>query len=138
MRQNNLTIMHDKYAPYWAITLIILLGTGLSTIWFDLGAFCKGYVLDIVGPAWAYILFRGLYTTNVDNLWTRFFTPNRTLIIFLIGCFGIETLQYFKIYDSTFDFWDLLAYISILMPLFVIDRRIIRKIKKTPGNDKYM
>lgn len=138
MRQNNLTIMHDKYAPYWAITLIILLGTGLSTIWFDLGAFWKGYVLDIVGPAWAYILFRGLYTTKVDNLWTRFFTPNRTLIIFLIGCFGIETLQYFKIYDSTFDFWDLLAYISILMPLFVIDRRIIRKIKNTPGNHKYM
>ena len=130
--------MHDKYAPYWAITLIILLGTGLSTIWFDLGAFWKGYVLDIVGPAWAYILFRGLYTTKVDNLWTRFFTPNRTLIIFLIGCFGIETLQYFKIYDSTFDFWDLLAYISILMPLFVIDRRIIRKIKNTPGNHKYM
>ncbi|WP_299582976.1 hypothetical protein [uncultured Sunxiuqinia sp.] len=127
--------MHDKYAPYWAIALILLLGTGLSTIWFDLGAFWKGYVLDMVGPAWAYVLFRGLYTTTVDNIWTRFFTPNRTLIIFFIVCFGIETLQYFKIYDSTFDFWDLLAYISILTPLFVIDSRIIRKIKNTPQNN---
>jgi hypothetical protein len=129
--------MHDKYAPYWAITLIILLGTGLSTIWFDLGAFWSSYLLDLVGPAWAYILFRGLYTAKADNIWTRFFTPNRTLIIFLTVCFGIETLQYFKIYNSTFDFWDLLAYISILIPLFLIDTRIIRKIKNTSHNKKH-
>ena len=126
--------MHDKYAPYWAVILIILLGMGLSTIWLDLGNFWKGYVLDMVGPAWAYILFRGLYTAKLNNIWTRFFTPNRTLIIFLTICFGIETLQYFKIYNSTFDFWDLPAYISILIPLFLIDTRIIRKTKNTPPN----
>jgi len=129
--------MHDKYAPYWAITLIVLLGTGISTIWFDFGAFWSGYVLDMVGPAWAYILFRGLYTEKAENIWTRFFTPNRTLIILLTVCIGIESLQFFKIYDSTFDFWDLLAYISILIPLFLIDTRMIRKIKNTPHNKKY-
>lgn len=37
---------------------------------------------------------------------------------------GIETMQYFSIYEATFDRWDLLAYISILVPLYVIDRRL--------------
>ena len=60
---------------YWAITLVILVSSGLATIWIDLGDFWKGYVLDMAGPAWAYILFRGLYTKKTDNIWTRIFTP---------------------------------------------------------------
>jgi len=130
MEQDSLKNVHDKYAPYWAILLIILCGIGLLTIWIDLGPFWKGYVLDMVGPAWNYILFRGLYTAKADNVWTRFFTPNRTLVLFLIVCFGIETMQYFKIYNSTFDLWDFLAYISILFPLYLIDIRITRKGEK--------
>ena len=112
---------HDKYAPYWAITLLLLCGTGISTVWFDLGDFWKGYVLDMTGPAWNYILFRGLFTAKADNAWTRFFTPINTLIIFLFVCFTIESLQFFKVYDATFDPWDFPAYISILIPLFLID-----------------
>ena len=115
---------HDKYAPYWAIALVVLGGTGLATIWVDLGAFWKGYVLDITGPAWNYILFRGLFTSYTNNVWTRFFTPKRTLTIFLLVCFGIETMQFLNIYDSTFDLWDLLAYVSILIPLFFIDLKL--------------
>jgi hypothetical protein len=127
MNQETLKKLHDKYAPYWAATLFVLLITGLSTTWFDLGGFWKGYVLDMAGPAWAYVLFRGLYTAKADNVWTRFFTPKRTVIILLAVSFGFETLQYFKVYDSTFDYWDLLAYASILVPLFLIDLTIIRK-----------
>ena len=121
MRKNDAKLLHDKYAPYWASTLIILLGIGLSTVWFDLGPFWSGYVLDMVGPAWAYILFRGLYTAKTDNIWTRFFKPNRTFVISLGACYGIETLQYFEIYHSTFDFWDYPAYFSLLFPLYLID-----------------
>ena len=123
MEQSSLKIMHNKNAPYWAIALLIFGTVGLSTIWIDLGNFWKGYVLDMTGPAWNYILFRGLYTAKANNIWTRFFTPNSTLIIFLLVCFMIETLQYFKIYDSTFDPWDLLAYVSILIPIFLLDIR---------------
>ncbi|MFC1731071.1 hypothetical protein ACFL6I_12125 [candidate division KSB1 bacterium] len=126
MEQESIKRRHDKYAPYWAIALFVFGGTGLSTIWIDLGAFWKGYVLDIVGPAWNYILFRGLYTAKVNNAWTRFFTPNRTLIIFLFVCVGIEALQYFNVYHSTYDKWDLLAYGSILIPLYLIDSKITR------------
>ncbi len=136
MEKENIKRRHDKYAPFWALALIVLGGIGLATVWIDLGSFWKGYVLDMTGPAWNYILFRGLYTEYADNFWTRFFTPNRTLIIFLIVCFGIETLQYFKIYNSTFDLWDLLAYISILVPLYFIDSGIYRKTKKYATQQK--
>jgi len=64
----------------------------------------------MTGPAWNYILFRGLFTAEANNAWTDFFTPVRTLVIFLLVCFGIESMQYLKIYDSTFDTWDLLPY----------------------------
>jgi|GEM_PF-645025 len=117
---------HDRYAPYWAAVLFLFAAMGVATTWIDLGAFWKGYVLDITGPAWNYILFRGLFTNKTNNAWTRFFTPKRTLAIFLIVCIGIETTQYFNIYNATFDPWDFLAYVSILIPLFLIDLKIIR------------
>ena len=93
----------------------------MSTIWIDLGAFWKGYVLDMAGPAWNYILFRQLYTSKTDNIWTRFFTPIRTLILFLGFCFGVELSQYWELYPATYDPWDFLAYISLLLPVFAID-----------------
>jgi len=112
---------HNKYAPYWAITLVILVSSGLATIWIDLGDFWKGYVLDMAGPAWAYILFRGLYTKKTDNIWTRIFTPKTTLVLFLMVSGAIELAQFLELYEATYDPWDFLAYASILIPLFFID-----------------
>ena len=118
---------HDKFAPFWAIALIILCITGLSSLWIDLGYFWSGYALDMTGPAWNYILFRGLYTSYSENNWTRFFTPTKTLLIFLTVCFGIEFAQYLKLYKSTFDPLDFLAYVAILVPLFILDITLIKK-----------
>jgi hypothetical protein len=87
----------------------------------DLGAFWKGYVLDMTGPAWSYILFRGLYTGYAENAWRRFFTPGRTLAAFLLVLAGIEGMQYLSIYEATFDPWDFLAYGSVLIPLYFLD-----------------
>ena len=113
---------HDQHAPFWAAVLVLLCCTGLATIWTDLGSFWKGYVLDITGPAWNYILFRGRFTARADNPWTRFFTPDRTVAVFILVCFGIEGAQYLGLYASTFDPWDLLAYVSLLVPLYTVDR----------------
>ena len=116
---------HNARAPYWAVALIIFGGTGLATIWIDLGPFWKGYVLDMTCPAWNYILFRGLFTSYTENTWTRFFTPRNTLVIFLVVCFGIEMAQYLGLYESTFDPGDFLAYVSILVPLFLLDSTLL-------------
>lgn len=121
------TSRHDAVAPYWAMGLIVLCITGISTIWLDLGSFWKGYVLDMTGPAWCYILIRIRYTEEKNNRWTRFFTPQKSVIVCLAACFCIEGMQFFKIYDSTFDPWDILAYVSILVPLFILDMVLLRK-----------
>jgi hypothetical protein len=118
--------IHNKYAPYWAILFIILLVTGLSTQWHKAGGFCNGYVLDMAGPAWTYILFRGLFTKYADNKWTRFFKPKMTFISILTVAYSIELLQYFEVYESTYDVADLLAYLSILLPVFIIDQRLVK------------
>ena len=112
---------HDRNAPYWAATLIILGTLGLLADFAINTPFWNGYILDMTGPAWHYILVRGLFTTKKDNRWTRLFTPIHTFILFVLVCFSIEGIQYLEWYDSTFDPMDFLAYISILTPLFVID-----------------
>jgi hypothetical protein len=112
---------HDALAPYWAGSLVVLGCIGVATTWIDLGPFWKGYVLDITGPAWNYILFRGLFTGKTENAWTRFFTPTRTLLIFLFVCIAIETAQYLNLYGAVYDPYDFLAYISLLVPLYIMD-----------------
>jgi len=101
---------------------VVLAVTGLSTNWLDLGSFWRGYVLDMTGPAWTYILVRGLYTRWADNAWTRFFTPGRTVLLLLAGAFAVEGMQFLQWYDSTFDPWDLAAYVSVLVPIYLVDR----------------
>jgi hypothetical protein len=117
-------VAHDRVAPYWAAALVVFCTTGLLTINLDFGPLWKGYVLDATGPAWNYILFRLRFTAWVDNAWTRFFTPTRTLVIFILVSFGIEGMQFLGLYDSTFDPLDLIAYLSLLIPVYVVDRWI--------------
>ncbi len=121
--------IHDKAAPWWALVMFVLAASGLATVWLDGGPFWHGYVLDMAGPAWNYILFRGLFTAYTDNAWRRFFTPVRTFVIFVLACAGIETAQYFNLYDATFDPWDFAAYLSLLIPVFLTDLYLTRKIK---------
>lgn len=121
------TSIHDRRAPYWAVGLVLLCSTGLATVWVDGNAFWKGYVLDMTGPAWSYILFRGLYTAEKENAWTRFFTPTKTVVICLAVCFGIETAQFLHLYDATFDPWDFVAYVSLLIPAFLLDASFSKK-----------
>jgi len=113
---------HNRAAPFWAADLFLLCGTGIATIFLDLGGFWRGYVLDMTGPAWNYILFRGRFARRADNVWTRFFTPGRTAVIFLLVCAGVEGAQYLELYDATFDPFDFAAYVSILLPLYLLDR----------------
>ncbi|PLX09859.1 MAG: hypothetical protein C0596_00835 [Marinilabiliales bacterium] len=121
--------LHNKYAPYWAIAMLISGFIGLAPLWFDVPSVWSSYGLDAFGPAWNYILFRGLFTVEADNKWTRFWTPIRTFLVFIFFSFSIEILQYFEVYDSTFDPLDLLAYCLVLIPVFIIDFLIVKKNK---------
>ena len=111
----------------WAAALIVLAVTGLSTNVVDLGVFWRSYVLDITGPAWTYILVRLRYTRWSETAWSRFFTPTRTVLICGAACFAIEGMQALAWYDATPDPWDLVAYLSLLVPLHLVDARAVRR-----------
>lgn len=106
--------------------MVILAVLGLSTgvaRRFGAPTFWSSYMLDIAGPAWNYILFRGLYTSKKRaDLW-RYFTPETTGGLIIGICFAIEAAQYFGLYAAHFDPYDLLAYSSGVSILYVIDRR---------------
>jgi hypothetical protein len=92
----NVKNKHDIYAPYWAVALIMIGGIGVSTIWIELGDFWNGYVLDMTGPAWNYILFRGLFTSQANNAWTRFFYTYTNFINFSYCLFWHRILTIFR------------------------------------------
>ena len=128
--------IHNRIAPFWAVTLIIFCTTGISTTWFDFGPFWKGYVLDTTGPAWTYLLVRGLYTEYRENKWSRFFTPIRTFVTLATIAFLIEFAQYLEIYKSTFDPFDLVAYLALLFPVFIVDLSLVRIAKREENSLK--
>lgn len=119
---------HNKHAPYWAAALALFGLIGISTTVFSLGEFWNGYVLDMTGPAWNYILFRLRFTEYTDHPWAKFFSPVRTLLIFVAVAFGMEATQLLDFYDATFDPWDLVAYLSLLVPLFIIDIKTLNEL----------
>jgi len=114
---------HNRAAPYWAAAFFLCLFAGLSTLWLPWGNWAKGYLLDITGPAWCYMLFRGRFTAYTQNAWLRFFTPLRTYLLCVLAAFTIEAFQYFELYEATFDPFDLLAYNVLLLPAFLIDKQ---------------
>lgn len=113
--------IHNRQAPLWAAGFIALCATGVSTNWIDFGAFWRGYVLDITGPAWCYILFRGRFTRWSVSPWTRAFSPTRTMTVVLLACIAIEAAQFMELYAATYDAWDFVAYLSLLVPIYVTD-----------------
>ncbi len=113
--------IHNRYAIYWGITFAVCLIAGLSTLLFDPFPFLHGYVLDICGPAWTYILVRGLSREYSEHRWYRIFTPVTTFTIIVVVLYSIEGAQYLKLYNGWYDPWDLAAYVALVLPMFVLD-----------------
>jgi len=109
---------------FWKTVLIILGSLAILTCFIRISDFVSGYVLDMVGPAMGYILLRVQYTSKQSTFLSFKFTPGLTALLISGICFLIETSQYFNLYDAYFDPWDYLAYISILIPCYLIDRYI--------------
>lgn len=111
----------------WASALIILGTIGLATGFFRLPGLWSGYVLDAVGPAWNYILIRGLFAKRQPTVVSGFFTPEAALAFIIAVCFLIEGAQYLNLYEAHYDAFDFLAYVSLLVPCYVIDRWLLHR-----------
>ena len=88
--------------------------------------FWSSYVLDIVGPAWNYILLRGLFSKKQPAMLSRYLSPDAAVIVLASAAFLIEGAQYLRLYDATYDPYDLIAYVSLLLPCYAIDKRRLR------------
>jgi hypothetical protein len=107
---------------YWAVALVVLGTIGLSTGLVRAPGFWSSNVLDMVGPAWNYILLRGLFSKTQPAMLSRFLTPEGALVLIVAICGLIEAAQYFQLYEAHYDPYDLLAYVSLLLPCYAIDR----------------
>jgi len=112
---------------FWKISLVLLGGIGLSTAFSSTPGFWTSYVLDMSGPAWNYILIRGQYASPGARFLSIKFSPETAGLLILCICFIIETAQYFKIYEAHFDPYDYAAYVSILIPCYIIDKWILTR-----------
>lgn len=113
-----------KETYFWKISLILLGLISLSTGLVKTPGFWTSYVLDIVGPAWIYILLRVQYSSKNTCFLSIKFSPEIAAIIVIGICILIETSQYFNLYEAHFDPYDYLSYVSLIIPLYVIDKWI--------------
>jgi len=106
----------------WKIAIIVLGIVALSSGLVKKPGFWSSYVLDIAGPAWIYILLRCQYSERTTKFMSIRFSPeSAVLLVFGMGVV-IETSQYFKFYDATFDPYDYIAYLLLLLPCYLLDK----------------
>jgi hypothetical protein len=110
---------------FWKIAIIMLGIIGLSTGLSRSPGFWTSYVLDMVGPAWNYILIRSIYTSKNDTFFSIKFSPESAVIVIIGICFLVEIGQYFNLYTAHFDPYDFLAYISLILPCYILDKWIL-------------
>ena len=96
--------------------------------------FWSGYVLDIAGPPWIYMLIRGQYNSK-ERFFNIKFSPELAFALVLVLSFAIEIMQFFEVYNATFDPYDLLAYLSATFLIYLTDKILIRKRKTNKGKN---
>ena len=111
---------------FWKITLICFGLIALSSGVFKESNFWSGYVLDIAGPAWIYMLIRAQYNSK-GKFFNIKFSPELALFLIITLSFATEIMQYFEVYNSTYDPFDFLAYVSGTFVIYIIDKIIIKK-----------
>ena len=128
MRKRSWTI------AYWILLIGWLTGAALFMARVK-GGFLTNYLSDLTFPAWCYIYFRGLSTTDNRQPQLLIFkdwfgvSPQRALIsILLVGIISEVMTFYWPrgIISGTFDYIDILAYSIGLLFCYYFDTRKIK------------
>jgi len=112
---------------YWKVSLVMFGTISLATGIIRVPGFWSSYMLDIMGPAWNYILIRGLFSRTQPAMLSRILMPEAALVLIVATCFFVEVAQYLRLYESTYDPFDLVAYVSLIVPCYIIDRRLLKR-----------
>lgn len=90
--------MESNIPMYWKVSLVTFGTISLATGIIRVPGFWSSYVLDIMGPAWNYILIRGLFSRTQPAMLSRILRPEAALILIVATCFLVETAQYLRLY----------------------------------------
>jgi len=121
-----LNITDRQKEIFWKTTLICFGLIALSSGLFKISKFWSGYALDMAGPAWIYMLIRGQYNSKKRFLNIKF-SPEIAFALVLVLCFAIEIMQFFEIYNATYDPYDYLAYFSATSLIYLTDKMLNSK-----------
>jgi hypothetical protein len=91
--------------------------------------FATNHLADVVGPAWLYIVFRGLAEPEKRNRLGRFLgaTPERAAAILFVGSCATEITQIYwpsGLFRGRFDPLDMAAFAIGLLPLYLVDKKL--------------
>ena len=114
----------------WKVLLITLGIISLSSGFIKSPGFWTSYALDIAGPAWIYLLLRGQYNLEKSAFLSIKFTANQAISLVIGIGFIIEIMQYYKIYEAHYDPYDFIAYVSLSIPVYLLDKWLIRRQNK--------
>ena len=106
---------------FWRLLLWISLLLSCSAALVDVPGFWSGYLLDIFFPAFLYIHLRGLARREPHYPWLNRLSPSMILGLIIGITYLLESLQFWGIYKGRFDPLDYLAYVSVLVPCYVLD-----------------
>jgi hypothetical protein len=112
----------------WVLFSAFLVAAALNMTDTSAG-FATNHMADVVGPAWLYIVFRGLAEPQKRNRLGRFIgaTPERAAIMLFVGSSATEITQIYwpsGLFAGRFDPLDIVAFAIGLFPLYLVDKKL--------------
>jgi hypothetical protein len=111
---------------YWVLFGAFLVAAVLNMTDTAAG-FATNHLADLVGPAWLYVVFRGLAEPKKRTRLGRILgaTPERAAIILFVGSSITELTQIFwpsGLFSGRFDPLDIAAFAIGIVPLYLVDK----------------
>ena len=127
---------------WWAIALVLFATLVFTTEFLKIPGIWGSYAIDVFGPPMVYIYIRGLFAKNQPAKWSAWFSPELAAVYIALICFLFELAQYVSprlswpwntLYRKHYDPWDFVAYVSLLVPCYAIDRWMLRRRSEPSG-----
>ena len=121
--------MHTQ--AVWRLLYWVLFGAFLVAAVLNMtdtaAGFATNHLADLVGPAWLYVVFRGLAEPKKRTRLGRILgaTPERAAIILFVGSSITELTQIFwpsGLFSGRFDPLDIAAFAIGIVPLYLVDK----------------
>jgi len=127
----------------WRLLSRVLFGAFLITAALNMtgtaAGFATDHLADLVGPAWLYVVFRGLAEPAKGSRLRQLLgaSPERAAIVLFAGSTATEITQIFwpsGVFAGRFDPLDISAFALGILPLYLIDKR--HEVSRTHGQAK--